>query len=206
MGYWQTVQIQIRHHRMRHLIRVYTVCLNDRKVRFKWQSPFRTVFFFNLHLETISPLMTSGHMTFIQLRLNVDATSWRCLTLRRHYINVMCQLGCQCFDSTVCTREIAWVTSCLHSCTPNRFWKLVSYMKFNCEDHNVKLNCEGFNLKFNCEDYNVMFYCEDYNVKFNFESYNVKLNCEDYNVKFNCEDCNVKFNREDYNIKFKCKG
>ena len=35
----------------------------------------------------------SGHMTLIQRRLNVDATSWRCIDFRLRCINVMCPLG-----------------------------------------------------------------------------------------------------------------
>ena len=47
LGHWQTVQTQIRCFRMWHLIRVCTVCLNNRKLRFNWNSlnsPFRTIF------------------------------------------------------------------------------------------------------------------------------------------------------------------
>ena len=47
LGYWQTVQTQIRRHRTRRLIRVCTVCFNYRKLRIKWNnltSPFRTIF------------------------------------------------------------------------------------------------------------------------------------------------------------------
>ena len=47
LGYWQTVQTQIRHRRMWHLIRVCTVCLNYRNLRVEGnslKSPFRTIF------------------------------------------------------------------------------------------------------------------------------------------------------------------
>ena len=33
LGHWQTVYTQIRHRRMRHLIRLYTLCLSYRKLR-----------------------------------------------------------------------------------------------------------------------------------------------------------------------------
>ena len=44
MGHWQIVYIQIGHRRTWRLIRVCTVCLNYRKLRAKWKSPFGTIF------------------------------------------------------------------------------------------------------------------------------------------------------------------
>ena len=47
LGYWQTVQTQIRRHRTRRLIMFCTVCLTYGKLRIKWKSfksPFRTIF------------------------------------------------------------------------------------------------------------------------------------------------------------------
>ena len=47
LGHWQTVQIQITRRKTRCLIRICTVCLNNRKLRIKWnspKSPFRTIF------------------------------------------------------------------------------------------------------------------------------------------------------------------
>ena len=39
LGHWQTVQTQIKGHRWQCLTRICTVCLNDRKLRVKWNSP-----------------------------------------------------------------------------------------------------------------------------------------------------------------------
>ena len=47
LGHWQTVQIQIRRHKTRRLIRICTVCFNYKKLRVKLnslKSPFRTSF------------------------------------------------------------------------------------------------------------------------------------------------------------------
>ena len=47
LGHRQTVQPQIRHRRPRCLIRVCSVCFNNRKLRGEWnnlKSPFRTIF------------------------------------------------------------------------------------------------------------------------------------------------------------------
>ena len=47
LEHWQTVQTQIRCSRMLHLTRVWTVCLNYRKLRVKWnslKSQVRTIF------------------------------------------------------------------------------------------------------------------------------------------------------------------
>ena len=55
-GHWQTLRTQIRSRRTRRLIRVCTVCLNQWKLRVKWntlKSPF------SLHSETIDPLVLS---------------------------------------------------------------------------------------------------------------------------------------------------
>ena len=56
LGHWQTVQTQIRCRRMRHLIRVCTVCLNYMKLRAEWnshKSPSRAIF----------PAYTQGQLT-----------------------------------------------------------------------------------------------------------------------------------------------
>ena len=107
--------------RMRHLIKVYTVYLNYRKLRVKWnnlKSLFRTIFQADgdsRPTSTLSALIVKG--------------DWI------HLVDFL----------PFCTREITFVTSCLHSCTSNPFWKGV-YSK-------MQEFAPLFSLKYNSNKY-----------------------------------------------------
>ena len=56
MGHWQTVENQIRHHRMRRLLRFCTVCLQNVLLKFEW----------NKNLPPNNPYIQNGFVQMIK--------------------------------------------------------------------------------------------------------------------------------------------